>query len=185
MAFLDDGSWSPEDARQFYELIGTGSSETDLVMLIENKGAPVEGELERSFDDGKARLNIGGYYWSVQVPESSSQNQVVPNNLIVARRSDAATATIASLLRAQEKDLKVMISAFKSGGDERAPDAQSTFELVLENARICRLVLSSGGHWGVPSELISISYRTVKVRSAPQKTTGLRGAVRECQFTRA
>ena len=84
MAFLDDGSWSPEDARQFYELIGTGSSETDLVMLIENKGAPVEGELERSFDDGKARLNIGGYYWSVQVPESSSQNQVVPNNLILS-----------------------------------------------------------------------------------------------------
>ena len=149
MAFLDDGSWSPEDARQFYELIGTGSSETDLVMLIENKGAPVEGELERSFDDGKARLNIGGYYWSVQVPESSSQNQVVPNNLIVARRSDAATATIASLLRAQEKDLKIMISAFKSGGDERSPDAQSTFEMVLENARICRLVLSSGGHWEI------------------------------------
>ncbi len=185
MAFIDDGSWSPEDARQFYELVGAGSADTDLVMMIESKGAPVEGELERSFEDGKARLNIGGYYWSVQVPESSAQNQVVPNNLIVARRSDAATATLASLLRAQEKDLKVVISAFKSGGDQRAPDAQSTFEMVLENARICRLVLNSGGNWGVPSELISISYRTVKIKSAPQKTTGARGAVRECQFTRA
>jgi len=91
MALVEDGSWSPEDARRFYELIGTGSADTDLVMMIENKGAPVEGELERSFDDGKARLSIGGYYWSVQVPESSAQNQVVPNNLIVARRSDAAT----------------------------------------------------------------------------------------------
>jgi type VI protein secretion system component Hcp len=185
MAFLDDGTWSPEDARQFYELVGAGSSEVDLVMMIENKGAPVEGELERAFDDGKARLSIGGYYWSVQVPESSAQNQVVPNNLIVARRSDAATATIASLLRAQEKDLKVVISAFKSGGDQKSTEHQAAFELVLENARICRLVLNSGGAWGGPSELISISYRTVKVKSAPQKATGARGAVRECQFTRA
>ena len=53
MAFLDDGSWSPEDAQRFYELIGTGSAETDLVMLIENKGAPVEGELDRPFDDAR------------------------------------------------------------------------------------------------------------------------------------
>ncbi|GER13415.1 type VI secretion system tube protein Hcp [Variovorax boronicumulans] len=184
MAFLEDGSWSPEDARQFYELIGTGSAETDLVMMIESKGSPVEGELERVFDDGKARLNIGGYYWSVQVPESSAQNQVVPNNLVVARRSDAATATLASLLRAQEKDLKVVISAYKAGGDPQSPEAQATFEISLENARICRLVLNSGGHWGVPSELVSISYRTVKIKSAPQKTSGARGAVRECQFTR-
>ena len=185
MALVEDGSWSPEDARRFYELIGTGSADTDLVMMIENKGAPVEGELERSFDDGKARLSIGGYYWSVQVPESSAQNQVVPNNLIVARRSDAATATIASLLRAQEKDLKVVISVFKAGGDQRSTEAQATFELALENARTCRLVLNSGGQWGVPSELISISYRTAKVKTAPQKSTGARGAVRECQFTRA
>ncbi|MFM9926174.1 type VI secretion system tube protein Hcp [Variovorax sp. H27-G14] len=185
MAFLDDGSWSPEDARQLYDLVGTGSADVDLVMMIENKGAPVEGELERAFEDGKARLSIGGYYWSVQVPESSAQNQVVPNNLIVARRSDAATATIASLLRAQEKDLKVVISAFRAGGDQRSTEAQATFELVLENARVCRLVLNSGGNWGVPSELISISYRTAKLKSAPQKATGARGAVRECQFTRA
>jgi type VI protein secretion system component Hcp len=184
MAFLDDGSWSPEDARRFYDLVGTGSSEVDLVMMIENKGAPVEGELERAFEDGKARLSIGGYYWSVQVPESSAQNQVVPNNLIVARRSDAATATLASLLRTQEKDLKVSIGVFKSGGDQKSNEQQATFELVLENARICRLVLNSGGNWGVPSELISISYRTLKVKSAPQKSSGARGAVRECQFTR-
>jgi type VI protein secretion system component Hcp len=184
MAFLEDGSWSPEDARQFYELVGTGSAELDLVMLIESKGSPVEGELDRPFDDGKARLSIGGYYWSVQVPESSAQNQVVPNNLIVARRSDAATATLASLLRTQEKDLKVSIGVFKSGGDQRSNEQQATFELVLENARICRLVLNSGGNWGVPSELISISYRTLKVKSAPQKSSGARGAVRECQFTR-
>lgn len=185
MAYLEDGSWSPEDARQFYDLIGAGSAEVDLVMMIESKGSPVEGELARTFDDGKARLSIGGYYWSVQVPESSAQNQVVPNNLIVARRSDAATATIASLLRAQEKDLKVVISVFRAGGDQLSTEAQSTFELVLENARICRLVLNTGGSWGVPSELISISYRTAKVKSAPQKATGARGAVRECQFTRA
>lgn len=184
MAFIEDGSWSPEDARQFYELVKTGSADTDLVMLIESKGAPVVGELERPFEDGKARLSIGGYHWSVQVPESSSQNQVVPNNLIVARRSDAATAVIASLLRTQEKDLKVVISAFKAGGDSRAQEAQAAFELVLDKARICRLVLNSGGAWGAPSELISIAYRSLKVKSAPQKETGLRGAVRECEFTR-
>jgi hypothetical protein len=47
MAFLEDGSWSPEDARQFYELIGPARPSIDLVMLIESKGSPVEGELER------------------------------------------------------------------------------------------------------------------------------------------
>jgi type VI protein secretion system component Hcp len=184
MAFLEDGSWSPEDARQLYELIGTGSADIDLVMLIESKGAPVVGELERPFEDGKARLSIGGYHWSAQMPESSSQHQVVLNNLVVARRSDAATATLASLLRTQEKDLRVVVSAFKAGGDQRAQEAQSIFEMVLENARISRLVLNSGGTWGVPSELISISYRTLKIKSAPQKATGARGAVRECEFIR-
>jgi hypothetical protein len=38
---------------------------------------------------------------------------------------------------------------------------------------------------GAPTEIISFAFRRFTIRSAPQKNTGARGAVRECVFESA
>ena len=182
MAFQQDGILDADEARELYGLIAPGPADVDMVMMIERKGAPIEGESPRQFEDGKPRMEIGGYLWSAQTVASGGKTRVSPMSLLVARRSDAATASVASILRAQDLDLRVVIGVYKAGGDARSTDAQPVFEMVLESARIAVHMLHSGGPWGVPSEIIAFTYRSIVIKSAPQTRTGARGAVRECKF---
>lgn len=182
MAFQLDGILDPDEARELYGLIAPGPTDLDMVMMIERKGTPIEGESTRQFEDGKSRMDIGGYVWSARAVASAGKNRIVPMDLVVARRSDAATASIASMLRAQDSDLRVVLGVYKAGGDARSTEAQPVFELTLEGARVITHMLHSGGPWGVPSEIIGFAYRSVVIKSAPQTGTGARGAVRECKF---
>lgn len=182
MAFQQDGILDADEARELYGLIAPGPADVDMVMMIERKGTPIEGESPRQFDDGKSRMEIGGYVWSAQTVASAGKHKLSVTSLLVARRSDSATASIASILRAQDLDLRVLIGVYKAGGDTRSTEAQPVFEMTLESARIVVHMLHSGGPWGVPSEIIAFAYRSIVIKSAPQTRTGARGAVRECKF---
>lgn len=157
----------------------------DLVMLVENAGAAVVGECERKFPDGKPRISIAGYSWGVFLrpgaPVNAQGKTMGP--LVVVRRTDAATASLASLLANGSDKVKVCISAFRSGGDRAAVDTQPMFEMELEHCRITGHFLTTGGPLTTLGEILHIDYRSIMLRSATQLPTGARGPVRECQFT--
>ncbi|HYP84220.1 type VI secretion system tube protein Hcp [Variovorax sp.] len=174
------------DAGEVQRLLDHMSQETgnDYLMLIESKGSAVEGESSRAFEDGKRRMQIGGYSYvaAVQTPPGTAKGQVRMSAVMVVRECDAATATIASLLKNQESDLKVQISVFKASGDSSS-DQQPMLEFVLENARITTQAILTGGNPRRPCEIICLTPRKLEIRSAPQQQTGLRGAVRTCTLT--
>jgi hypothetical protein len=185
MAFTLDGVLDPDEALRLLDAL-SGESHNDFAMLIENKGTPIEGESTRAYEDGKSRLDIGGYYLlsQVNIPPGSSKGKVASYPIIVVRDCDAATASVASLLKAQDSDLKVTLSVFKAGGDT-SEEMQPTLELVMEGARVTTHSLVTGGRPKKAREIIYFAYRKLELRSAPQRNTGQRGAVRTCAFANA
>lgn len=185
MSFTLDGTLDPDEALRLLDYL-SGESDNDFAMLVENKGTPVEGESSRPYEDGKSRLDIGGYYMltEVKIPPGSSKGKVAHFAVIVVRDCDAATASVASLLKSQEIELKVTISVFKAGGDNSG-DMQPTLEIVMEGARVVTHAILTGGQPKKPREIIYFGYRKIEIRSAPQRDTGLRGAVRTCSFVNA
>lgn len=182
MAFTDDGVTDWNEARDIYALMSPKLKNLDLVMLLESKGTPTQGECLRKFPDGKPRLEIEGYYWGAQVMESASKVKVVPGKLYVARHTDGATAKVGSIVRSKDDKLKVIISGYKAGGDQHSIDAQPMFELELTDAVISFFQINSGSHSGLPVELMSFRYRSMTLRTAAQMAIGIRGAVNECTF---
>ena len=71
------------------------------------------------------------------------------------------------------------LSVFKAGGDA-SKDMQPTLEIVLEGARVDTHSILTGGSPRRPCEIIFFHFRKIEIRSAPQKGTGQRGAVRSC-----
>ena len=183
MTITADGRLELDEIKMYYDLAAQSSPDLDLVMLVDNAGTAVEGESTRAFADGKPRMDIGGYYWSAQWQNVNNTERGRISMLTVVRRSDAATATLANLLKSRDMRLRVLISAFKAGGELRSVDMVPTFEIELEQARIQALISNTGGVWQVPSELIVFAHRGMTIRSAPQQHTGLAGAQRECRFT--
>lgn len=183
MSFNQDGKLDLDEALRILEIASKKSDGVDLLLHVESKGTPVEGESPRRFDDGKLRMDMLGYSFGVSVhqPPGGAKGQVRAQPVIVVRQSDAATASLSSLLKSQAHDLTVSISAFKAGGDD-SPDAQPTLVLELQQARVERQMLLSGGVVGVPCEIVVFDYRSVSIRSAPQQRSGIRGAVRTCTF---
>jgi type VI protein secretion system component Hcp len=161
-----------------------GDTVMDFHMLLESKGAVIEGDGQRKFEDGKMRLPVGGYYNYAHVvtPPGSSKGQVRTTMFIVVRDSDAATASIASLLKTQAADITATISVFKASGDGSV-EQQAMLEFVLSEARIDTHAFVTGGVPKRPREIIYFNYRKIEIRSAAQASTGLRGAVRTCVMT--
>ncbi|MBU1360202.1 MAG: type VI secretion system tube protein Hcp [Gammaproteobacteria bacterium] len=183
MSWNMDGTLDPDEALRLLEHM-SGDSDNDFVMLIENKGNVVEGESGRAHEDGKQRMDVAGYAYLAEVvtPPGSSKGKVRNNAFIVVRRCDAATASIASLMKNQDSDIKVQLSVFKAGGDN-ASDMQPTLEFVLEGARVDTHSILTGGRPKQACEIVFFHFRKIEIRSAPQVKTGLRGAVRSCLFS--
>ncbi|WP_077002952.1 type VI secretion system tube protein Hcp [Variovorax sp. KK3] len=180
MSWTIDGTLDPDEALRLLDHM-TGVSDNDFAMLIENKGTVMEGESKRAYEDGKQRMDIAGYAYlaEVKTPPGASKGRVRNHPLIVVRNCDAATASIASLMKSQDSDIKVQLSVFKAGGDA-SKDMQPTLEILLEGARVDTHSILTGGTPRRPCEIIFFYYRKIELRSAPQKSTGQRGAVRSC-----
>jgi hypothetical protein len=180
MSWTKDGTLDPDEALRLLDHM-SGESDNDFAMMIENKGAVMEGESERKYEDGKCRMDIAGYSYLAEVvtPPGASKGKVRNHALIVVRACDAATASIASLMKNQDSDIKVHLSVFKAGGDA-SKDMQPTLEIVLEGARVDTHSILTGGSPRRPCEIIFFHFRKIEIRSAPQKGTGQRGAVRSC-----
>ncbi|RZL96397.1 MAG: hypothetical protein EOP82_00805 [Variovorax sp.] len=183
MSWTKDGTLDPDEALRLLDAV-SGESGNDFVMLIENKGTVVEGESERGHEDGKQRMDIAGYLYlaEVRTPPGSTKGAIRHAELIVIRDCDAATASIASLMKNQDSEIKVQLSVFKASGDTAA-DLQPTLEFLLEGARVDAQCILTGGTPRRPCEIIFFQYRKIEIRSAPQMITGLRGAVRSCMLS--
>jgi type VI protein secretion system component Hcp len=185
MSFDSDGFWDVDEQLRVLDLVQTGFAGSDMVMLVDNSGSPVQGESARRFPDGKARLDICGYSWGL-VQRGGAVGAVGARTfspLVVVRRVDAATASLASLVYARTASLTVCISAFRAGGDQTAADTQPMFELELADAQITGQFLTTGGPLATLSEILVLNYRRITLRSAAQQATGARSAVRECEMT--
>ena len=181
MTIARDGRLDPDEVKLYYDLAACQSMELDLVMLVERSGTPVPCESARRFPDGKPRMVIGGYHWAADVNRSDGRNaRLSVESLFVVRRSDVSTASLASMLRNNDQNLRVKISAYRASGDKRTGDRDPTFELEIDEGRITALVLTTGGPWQAPSELIRFAYRNLTIRSAAQLETGQVGPQNEC-----
>lgn len=183
MSWNMDGILDPDEALRLLEAM-SGETGNDFLMLIESKGNAVEGDSTRAFEDGKQRMAILGFSHlaELRTPPGAAKGQVRMGQLVVVRACDASTATLASLLKNQEADLKVQIAVFKASGDT-SKDLQPMLEFVLENARITTQAILTGGTPRRPCEILAFAPRKLEIRSAPQQETGLRGAVRTCTLT--
>lgn len=164
------------------ELVQARFDGDDLVMLVDNAGTPVVGESLRKFPDNKSRMAISGYSWGMLM-RPGAPGQVTGRNyspFVVVRQTDAATASLASLVQSGTDKIKVCISAFRSGGDKTAADTLPMFEIEMEEVRITGQYLTTGGTMATLSEILVFAYRKLTLRSAAQQGTGARGAVREC-----
>jgi hypothetical protein len=176
---------SPDAVLRLIDLACAASSGQDLALMLENKGAAIEGECARDFEDGKKRLDVLGYLLtaSAQLAPGTNAVKLSTSDLIVVRQCDAASASIASLLKSQTEGLKVVLSTFKAGGDP-SEDAQPTLELAIDKGRVEHFsILTCGSLGGVPCEVIGFAHQGLEIRSAPQTKTGQRGAVRTCTFS--
>ena len=66
MSWTNDGTLDPDEALRLLDHM-SGESGNDFAMMIENKGAVVEGESQRKFEDGKRRMDIAGYSYLAEV----------------------------------------------------------------------------------------------------------------------
>jgi hypothetical protein len=186
MSFTPDQMLDPETVLRLVDLACETTSGQDLALLLENKGSPIEGESTRDFEDGKKRLDALGYILisSVQVAPGTNAAKVSTSNLIVVRKCDAASASIASLLKSQTEDLRVVLSTFKAGGESYSTELQPTLEMEIDKGRVAHFsVLTSGRLQGVPCEIVAFAHQEIEIRSAPQAKSGQRGAVRTCTFS--
>jgi len=181
-----DGQLGTGEALQLLQLAQQGGGAYDMLLHIEARGAPVEGESERRFSDGKARMDILGYELQATLRDAAGGQKAATllSHLHVVRRSDSATSSIASLLRSQTLDLKLRLSVFRAGGDNSV-DAQPTMELEFEGARVAGIAMLTGGPAGGPCEVIRFGYRVLKIHAAPQRHTGATAAVRTCELSMA
>ena len=184
MSMTSNGVPDPDDALRMLDLALGAASGCDLVMMIENAGSPIEGVLEPQFDDGKPRMEIAGYFCGGHQHTQSGRASAARtlSNFIVVRRTDAATASIASMLRVNAEAGKVIVGVYKSGGDLKSTEAQAMLEFTMEKVRVTSHMMLTNSVLGAPTEIISFAFRRFTIRSAPQKNTGARGAVRECVF---
>lgn len=177
---------SLEELQRTQRLAGGQRSGSDMVMLIDNAGTVVEGESARRYPDGKSRLDITGWHWGQSAHSESgavdAARHLTP--LTVVRLADSASGSLAILASNRTRKITAHICAYRAGGDATALDTEPFFEIAIGEAQIIGQYFLSGDD-GALREVLVFSYRSVKVKTAPQAGTGARGAVRECQITTA
>lgn len=175
--------WSIDTLTKVVALAQSNSSGADRVMLLENAGTPLLGEATRRYLDGKPRLDITGWSWGQIV---NAAGGVVDGSrsytpLTVVRLADAASASLASLAHSRNNRLSVRISHYRGGGDIVVTHTQPMFEFEISEAQIISQYFLTGSDAEL-KEILVFSYRGIRIRSAPQQSTGARGAVREAQI---
>lgn len=182
MSFNQDQLLDTDEALRLLDMM-SGESGVDFHMMIDNKGKKLVGESQRVFGDAMEMMDIGGYYYNAKVSAApgSSKGVVKVSPVIVVRDADAATASIASLLNSQDHDLVVSILVFKASGDS-SNDLQPFFQIELRGARVSYHGVITGGTPKRPCEIIVFQQREAEIRTAPQVSSGLRGAVRTAKL---
>jgi len=173
-------SMSAEQAQRYLDLANIEYGQ-DLVALVENAGSPVAGENTRQFSDGKPRLDMLGFAIAVGTATEisvSAKQPVRGSKLVLVRRCDSATASLANLLKSQTREVTVQLSAFKASGDAFSPDQQPTLEIVVKKARISEMGFTTSSKFSGACEVTAYEYENLEIHSAPQVASGQRGAVR-------
>lgn len=186
MSFDHDGYLDPDEVLRIDELAITNQiTGMDMGLVVESGGAPVEGESTRSYHDGKPHLNLLGYWvYTKQVQQGSNQRyKAASSSLIVLRQADAATGSLYSLLNNGKLDVKATVQVFRSGGQPSASDILPVLEIIASEARVGNIVSYTSPRTQQACEAIFFNFRKLEVKSAPQQTTGQRGAVRTCAMT--
>lgn len=176
------GRLNTEGALRMLDLALASAGTNDMAMSIENNGAPVEGESPRQYSDGKHRLDVLGYILhAMRDPSGGTNAQLLMSHLHIVRRSDAATASIASLMRLDVRRLRLTLSIYRAGGDP-GREAEPMVQYIFNGARVAEIALLTGGATGVPCEIVRFAFRTLRIESASQTRTGARSAVRSCEY---
>ena len=178
-ASAETGLLSPDQALRLLDLAVEGASSYDLSAVIEKDGSPIAGESPRKFGHGKPHLDIEGYLWGVSQNTGVHTLGKQPHTLYLVRRTDAATASILSVLTSASEKVKVTLGVYEASG---SADVDPMLEVVVDQARLVVHCIMTGGALRGPCELLGFAGRKFEVRSAPQQASGLRGAVRTCAF---
>ena len=95
MSFNQDGRLDPDEALRLLDTLSDESG-LDFTMLLESKGAVVEGESDRKFEDGKKRMAIGGYHYCTDIvmPPGGSKGQI-RSSMLARHRSPSRSAVAA------------------------------------------------------------------------------------------
>lgn len=186
--YLDSAVMDMDEALRTLEIVGTKSGQLDLLMQVKGvKQGEVEGESVRSHSDGKPRHDILGYYLSAGTPSDSESGQAAGRRrysaMRVVRNSDATTSSLMSAF-AYNEDLTVELISYRAGGDN-SKDAKPLFRIEMKKVRVKTFTLMMGG--SLPGmgavEIFELTFREIKIESAPQTNTGQRGGVRTFQDT--
>lgn len=186
MSFNHDGWLDPDEALRFDEMALTSANTgMDLALVVESGGSPVEGESTRQYHDGKPHLNLLGYWiYTKQVQQGSAQRyRSAFTALYVVRHADAATGSLYSLHNNGRIDIKATVQVFRTSGEQSASAILPVLEIIASEARISSIVSYTSPRTQQACELITFAFRSVEFKSAPQQTTGQRGAVRTCTMT--
>lgn len=170
------------EALRTLDLVRSDSNPLDIVLQVKGKRVgQIEGESDRVFEDNKPRMDVTGYYFAALSPTDQGTGQATGkrrySSLRVVRPTDSATASMLSMF-ATNDDITVDLSTFKAGGDALSKDAQPILKIGLKEARLRTYTLLGGGAVGGAVEIVEFTFREIEITSAPQQTSGKRGAVR-------
>jgi type VI protein secretion system component Hcp len=172
-----------DEALRSLDLVGRNNGEMDVWMQVNTKrGGDVVGEADRSFSDGKPRVEVLGYYMSAGTSSDAgadrSNGRRRYSAVRVIRNCDAATSTLLSGLKGDD-NFTVKLESYRAGGDV-SQKMLPKFSILLENARLRTYTVLNGG--AMPNsgavEILEFSFRNITVDSSPQTAAGQRGAMR-------
>jgi type VI protein secretion system component Hcp len=185
MSFNSDGLLDIDEVLRIAELSINPEMGMDMFMVVESGGAPVEGESTRAFGDGKPHMDIQGYFmFALQVQQGSDKKykaSLAP--LVVVRQSDAATASLYSLLNNGKLDVKATVQVYRAGGNAKSTQAEPVIEIIASDARIYCISSYTSTRLKQPCDIVVFAHRKLEIKTAPQQASGLRGAVRTCAMT--
>jgi type VI secretion system secreted protein Hcp len=185
MSFNTDGLLDIDEVLRIAELSINTKMGMDMFMVVESGGAPVEGESSRAFGDGKPHMDIQGYFmFAHQVQQGNDVKfKASVSALVVVRHSDAATASLYSLLNNGKTDVKATVQAYRSGGNAKSTQAEPVIEIIASEARIYGISSYTSQQLSQPCDVVVFAHRKLEIKTASQQASGLRGPVRTCAMT--
>lgn len=185
MSFNTDGLLDIDEVLRIAELSINTKMGMDMFMVVESGGAPVEGESSRTFGDGKPHMDIQGYFmFAHQVQQGNDVKfKASVSALVVVRHSDAATASLYSLLNNGKTDVKATVQAYRSGGNAKSTQAEPVIEIIASEARIYGISSYTSQQLSQPCDVVVFAHRKLEIKTASQQASGLRGPVRTCAMT--